>query len=217
MKKYIKKYNKLFKRCISFVLVVALIFTGTPVDIISNEIDEIIEQAGIAMTVKAAELNELTEKYTGNSFTFTSGAPELSEYSQCFQDAVWAAAHANDSITLNSNSGKYTFDANYNPIGSENAPFNGTILLNTTIDEYAIDTNTPIFNYVKDSVNIVRLGDNQKIALNINRVTNVGSAISPLFAVHVVGSNAAAPYEWKITLNSANACSYSGVIFEMTQ
>ena len=217
MKKYIKKYNKLFKRCISFVLVVTLIFTGTPVDIISNEIDEIIEQAGIAMTVKAAELNELTEKYTGNSFTFTSGAPELSEYSQCFQDAVWAAAHANDSITLNSGDGKYIFDANYNPIGSENAPFNGTILLNTTIDEYAINTNTPIFNYVKDSVNIVRIGDNKKIALNINRVSNVGSAISPLFAVHVVGSNAAVPYEWKITLNSANACSYSGVIFEMTQ
>ena len=195
------------------MLVWVLLLTELPLNLVSDDVDEILEDAGLVMNVQAAELSEWTE----TSYTFTSGDGRLSEYSQCFQDADWAATHANDTLILNPNAGKFVFDADYNPIGNASAPFYGTIILTTSAEEYAIETHTPIFDYVMDSVSIVRSDDSKKIPLNINRVADVGDTVSPLMAKHVVGSGAAAPYDWMVTLNAASATSYSGVIYEMAQ
>lgn len=216
MKKQFRYKKRIFKLLISFTLVLALILTGLPVSMIP---EEKTEHTNVVMKVKAAEeLNELTAKYNAHAYSFTSGGTELSEYSQCFQDAAWAADHANDTITLNSVGGVFSFDANFNPIGntsSTSTAFNGTIILNTTADKFDVEANTPIFECVKDSVSIIRINDSKNIPLNINRVADVGDTVSPLFAKHVVGSGTETPYEWKITLDSASAHSYSGVIFEM--
>ncbi|MGN0421027.1 MAG: hypothetical protein ACI4E4_11370 [Acetatifactor sp.] len=216
MKKYFRRKNRIIKRAVSFMLVWVLLLTELPLNLVSDDVDEILEDAGLVMNVQAAELSEWTE----TSYTFTSGDGRLSEYSQCFQDAAWAATHANDTVILNPNAGKFVFDANYNPIGNASAPFGGTIILTTSAEEYAIETHTPIFDYVMDSVSIVRSDDSKKIPLNINRVADVGDTVSPLMAKHVVGSTAETPYEpyeWKVTLNEASAKSYSGVIYEMVQ
>lgn len=216
MRKRFQYKNKIVKRAASFVLVLALILTGLPADIIP---EEKIEHTNVVKNVKAEEdLDGLKATYSGDTHIFTSGDGRLSEYSQCFQDATWAAAHANDKITLNPFAGKFIFDENYNPIGNESAAFYGTIYFTTSADDFAIDAHAPIFNYVKDSVQIGKLADEVliNIPLNITRVADAGDTVSPLFANHVVGSGAETPYEWKITLNSASAKSYSGVIYEMT-
>ncbi|MGN0622839.1 MAG: hypothetical protein ACI4JA_02675 [Oscillospiraceae bacterium] len=215
MKRFFIHKNKTFKRAVSFVLVLTLLLTGTPLNLISDEIDKLIKNLGFTMNVKAAELSELTSSFTEHSHVFTSGGSDLSDYSQCFKDEGWAAEHTNDTITLNPNAGKFVFDANYNPIGNSNAPFNGTIILTTAADEYAIDTNAPIFEYVMDSVKIIRSEDQKNIALSINRISDSGDTVSPLVAKYVVGSNSETPYEWKVTLDAASKKSYSGVICEM--
>ncbi len=199
------------------MLVWVLLLTGMPLNLVSDDVDEILEDAGLVMNVQAAELSELTAQYTGHSYSFISGESKLSEYSQCFQDATWAADHGNDILILSPSGGKFVFDANYIPIGTAETPFGGTISLTTDADEFAIEAHTPIFDYVKDSVKIVRSKDNVNIALNINRVADAGTTVSPLMAKHVVGSGAAAPYDWMVTLNAASAKSYSGVIYEMAQ
>ncbi len=213
MKKYFRRKNRMIKRAVSFMLVWVLLLTGMPLNLVSDDVDEILEDAGLVMNVQAAELSEWKE----TSYTFTSGDGRLSKYSQCFQDAAWATTHANDTLILNPNAGKFVFDADYNPIGNASAPFDGTIILNTSAEEYAIETHTPIFDYVNDSVRIVRTDDSKKIPLNINRVADVGGTVSPLMAKHVVGSGVAAPQDWMVTLNAASAKSYSGVIYEMVQ
>ena len=221
MRKLFIRNNRIFKRVISFTLATVLVLNGLPVDIIS---DRVFENSELVMEAKAAEnldadaLAELTAKYSSNAYSFTSGGNELSEYSQCFQDATWAANHANDIITLNPVANKFVFDANFNPIGNENAAFYGSIIYNTTADDFAVDANSPIFNYVKDSVKLGKMVDGSlvNIPLNINRVADVGADVSPLFALHAVGSGASDPYEWKVTLNTASVHSYSGVIYEMT-
>ena len=213
MKKYFRRKNRIIKRAVSFMLVWVLLLTELPLNLVSDDVDEILEDAGLVMNVQAAELSDWTE----TSYTFTSGDGRLSKYSQCFQNADWAATHANDTLILNPNAGTFVFDADYNPIGNASAPFNGTIILNTSAEEYAIETQTPIFDYVKDSVRIVRTDDSKKIPLNINRVADVGGTVSPLMAKHVVGSGVAAPQDWMVTLNAASAKSYSGVIYEMVQ
>ncbi|MCR5837877.1 MAG: hypothetical protein K6G88_15370 [Lachnospiraceae bacterium] len=215
MKNLIKINYRLIKRSISCVLALAIILAGFPVEMTSENGSEIIS---FLKEVKAAgELAELTARYSGHTYTFTSGGTELSEYSQCFQDSLWAVEHANDIITLNPVAGVFVFDTNYSPIGSASAPFNGTIYFNTSAADFAVNANSSIFDYVKDSVSLLRLGSaDDNIPLSINRVADVDDTVSPLFAKHVVGSGAAAPYEWKVTLNSASARSYSGVIFEMT-
>ena len=217
MKKYFRRKNRMFKRAVSFMLVWVLLLTGMPLNLVSDDVDEILEDAGLVMNVQAAELSELTAQYTGHSYSFISGESKLSEYSQCFQDATWAADHGNDILILSPSGGKFVFDANYIPIGTAETPFGGTISLTTDADEFAIEAHTPIFDYVKDSVKIVRSKDNVNIALNINRVADAGTTVSPLMAKHVVGSGAAAPYDWMVTLNAASAKSYSGVIYEMAQ
>ena len=197
MNKRFKYKNRIFKRVISFTLVLALVLSGLPADLIP---DDVVENAGIVMNVKAAEeLDTLLASYTEHSYVFNSGENRLSEYSQCFQDAEWAEDHANDSLTLNPTAGIFIFDANYNPIGngdSSATAFAGTIILNTSADDFAVQANTPIFGYVKDSVTIKRMNDNVNIPLNINRVADAGSTVSPLYANHVVGSGATNPYEW---------------------
>lgn len=213
-----KKYNyksRAFKRLVCLTLAFTLVFTGVPLDIIS---EDITEQIGIMMNAMADDvLESLKEKYSGTNHTFTSGTPDLSEYSLCFQDSSWAATHYNDTITLNPAAGTFVFDSNYNPIGNASAAFEGTFILNTTVDDFAVVTNSPIFDYVKDSVKIQRNGDLVKIPLKITRDSDVGSTVSPLMANHVVGSGASSPYEWKVILSSVNAKSYSGVIYEMAQ
>lgn len=216
MKRYFKCKNKTFKRSVSFVLVLTLLFTGIPLNQISDEVDKLVENLGLVMNVEAAELSDLTSKFTEHSYVFTSGGSDLSDYSQCFQDAEWAAEHYNDTITLNPNAGKFVFDANYNPIGNLEAPFNGKIILTTDAYEYAIDAYTPIFEYVMDSVEIIRT-DSANIALSINRIADAGNTVSPLVAKYVVGSGSETLYEWKVTLDSASAKSYSGVIYEMNR
>lgn len=216
MKRYFKCKNKTFKRSVSFVLVLTLLFTGIPLNQISDEVDKLVENLGLMMNVEAAELSELTSRFTEHSYVFTSGGSDLSDYSQCFQNAAWAAEHYDDTITLNPNAGKFVFDANYNPIGNSTAPFNGKIILTTDAYEYAIDAYTPIFEYVMDSVEIIRT-DSANIALSINRIADAGDTVSPLVAKYVVGSSAESPYEWKVILDSASAKSYSGVIYEMNK
>ena len=214
MKMIFDRKNRLFKKLVSLTLVMALVFTGMPMNYVSEEIKERI---GLVLNAKADEtLDELKAKYTGNAHNFTSGTPNLSEYSQCFQDSTWAASHSNDTITLNPAAGSFVFDSNYHPIGNASAAFEGTIVLNTSADDFVVDASAPIFDYVKDSVTFRRMDDSARIPLNINRANNVGDTVSPLFANHVVGSGASSPYEWKVTLNSASVRSYSGVIYEMT-
>lgn len=214
MKRFFNQKNKIFRRILSFTLVFALVLTGLPADLIC---EDILEQTGLVINVKAeGELDAYKAKYSGNSHTFTSGTPDLSEYSQCFQDAIWAAEHDHDTINLLPRDGKFIFDANYNPIGGASAPFYGTISLNTGADDFYIEANTPIFDYVKDSAKLYKLGTTNVIPLNINRVADAGDTVSPLLAKHMVGSNASTPYEWKVILNSSSAKSYSGVIYEMT-
>lgn len=217
MKRYFKCKNKIVKRGVRLLLVMTLLLTGLPMNLISDDMDKLVKDAGLVMNIKAADVSGLTSQYTENSYSFISGESKLSEYSQCFQDATWAAAHANDILTLSPSGGKFVFDADYNPIGNADAPFNGTIILTTDAEEFAIETNTPIFEYVKDSVTIKRNGDGANIPLSINRVADAGDTVSPLVAKHVVGSGAETPYEWKVTLNAASAKSYSGVIYEMTE
>lgn len=231
MKKKFKSKNIIYKRLISFTLVVALLVSGVPMDMIS---DEIKEKTGIEMTVQAAAEVPQTQldKYSANSYTFTTNNTYTSdgvtysfaEYSQCFQDETWAADHANDTITLNPANGTFIFDSTYNPIGNtaSGCAFNGTIILNTSLNEFAVQASTPIFECVKDTVTIERLlqaGETTRanIPININRVADVSSTeVSPLFAKHVVGSGDGNSHEWKITLSADSAHSYSGVIYEMT-
>ena len=226
MKKFFNRKNKIYMRIVSITLILVLMLTGIPMDLIPVDLirEDIMERTGLVMKVKADnELNTLKAKYSGHSYTFTSDGPEISEYSQCFQDATWAADHANDTITLNPTSGRFLFDQNYNPIGNASAPFGGTIYLNTGADDYYIETFSPIFDYVKDSAKLYKLGTTTVIPLNIKRLADAYATSeygevspSPLLANHMLGSSATTPYEWKVMLNSANAKSYSGVIYEMT-
>lgn len=214
MKRFFNRKNKIFRRILSFTLVIALVLTGLPAVLIS---EDILERTGIVMNVKADTVSdELKAKYAGNSHTFTSGTPDLSEYSQCFQDATWAAEHDHDTINLLPRDGKFIFDVNYYPIGNASAPFYGTIYLNTGADNFYIETNSAIFDYVKDSARLYRLSDSAVIPLNINRLSDAGDTVSPLLAKHMGGSSASTPYEWKVILNSSSIKSYSGVIYEMT-
>lgn len=213
MKKLFNHKNKIFRRLLCFTLVLALVLSGIPSDLVS---DEVLERTGLVMNVKAeGELDALKEKYSGNIHNFTSGTADLSEYSQCFQDATWAASHANDTITLNPAAGSFVFNSDYYPIGNAGAPFSGTIYLNTSATDFAVDAYSAIFDYVSDSAKIYKMSTTTVIPLNINRLADAGDTISPLLARHVVGSGAETPYEWKVTLNSASAKSYSGVFHEM--
>ncbi len=214
MKNAFKIENKAFKKAFSFILAIALIFTGNPVKL---NFEDAVVNTGLVINANAAESIEvLKARYSGTAHTFQSGDSALSDYSQCFQDSTWANAHKNDIITLNPVGGKFIFDVNYNPIGNSTAPFSGTIIFNTSADSFTVEANTPIFGYVSDSVKLQRMGDSANIAIDIKRVADVGDTVSPLFAVHVSGSSAATPYEWKVTLNASSVKSYSGVIYEMT-
>ena len=219
MKKNTNYLIKTFRRIVSLMLAFLVAFPGFPAGVVTNGV---LEYPGLVMDVKAdGELDELLAYYTANTYTFTSEQntqrPILSEYSQCFQNATWAAEHADDTITLLPISSKFVFDENYHPIGNASAPFSGTIYLNTNADDFAVETHSPIFDYASDSVKLYKLNTTTVIPLNINRVADVASdKVSPLYANHVVGSSATNPYDWKITLSSASAKSYSGVIYEMT-
>ncbi|MBE5958521.1 MAG: hypothetical protein E7254_06625 [Lachnospiraceae bacterium] len=213
MRKTINNRKKITKRIVSITLALTLVFAGLPTDMIS---ENAIDIGGLVKKVKAAgELEELKARFTGHFYTFTSEQTDFSDYSKCFQDSSWAAEHAEDTITLNPVGGSFLFDTNYNPIGNSSAPFDGTVYFNTNASDFAVVANAPIFDYVKDSVKMYRLGTSTGVPININRAADVGDSLSALFANHVVGSSAASPYEWGIILNSSSVKSYSGVIGEM--
>lgn len=172
--------------------------------------------AELALDAHAEVDSTILAKYDSeHNHSFLSGELKLSEYSQCFEDATFAANHANDTITLApTGDGVFVFDANYNPIGTEASPFIGTIVFNTSANEFNIQSYDSIFNYVSDSVTMIKQGA-ASIPININRIGDVGAEISPLFAKHVKGSESGNTYSWTINLDSASSHSYSGVIYEM--
>ena len=231
--RYISNHKKRrFKRAISFMLVFILVLNLYPLDMVSEKIEK---KTGLVMEVQAAtdpeELAALVAWYdseagysgsTQPSFTSgvtktgnTSGYSDFSLYSKCFEDSTFAAAHASDIVTLAPVQGTFVFDSDYNPIGTSANPFSGTIKFTTSANEFAVTTYSPIFDYVLDSVGLMRLEDSVNIPVTINRAGDVGSDISPLFAKHVKGSGSKSAYNWMIKIDAASVNSYSGVIYEM--
>ena len=231
--RYISNHKKRrFKRAISFMLVFILVLNLYPLDMVSEKIEK---KTGLVMEVQAAtdpeELAALVAWYdseagysgsTQPSFTSgvtktgnTSGYSDFSLYSKCFEDSTFAAAHASDIVTLAPVQGTFVFDSDYNPIGTSANPFSGTIKFTTSANEFAVTTYSPIFDYVLDSVGLMRLEDSVNIPVTINRAGDVGSDISPLFAKHVKGSGSESAYNWMIKIDAASVNSYSGVIYEM--
>lgn len=211
--------NKIVKRLISFALASVFVFNSFPVTINNDKAEKssIVSVFNAHAETDPDELARLVAIYDSqNNPSFTSGGTELSEYSKCFEDSTFAANHANDVITLAPTGGAFRFDEDYNPIGSENSPFRGTIKFTTTNNEFSIENYRPIFNYVSDSVGLMRLSGSENIPININRLGSTSIGPSPLFARHVKGSGANALNNWMIRLNANNATSYSGVIYEMS-
>ena len=211
--------NKIVKRLISFALASVFVFNSFPVTINNDKAEKssIVSVFNAHAETDPDELARLVAIYDSqHNLSFTSGGTELSEYSKCFEDPTFAANHANDVITLAPTGGAFRFDEDYNPIGSENSPFRGTIKFTTTNNEFSIENYRPIFNYVSDSVGLMRLSGSENIPININRLGSTSIGPSPLFARHVKGSGANALNNWMIRLNANNATSYSGVIYEMS-
>ena len=175
--RYILNHKKRrFKRAISFMLVFILVLNLFPLDMVSEKIEK---KTGLVMEVQAAtdpeELAALVAWYdseagysgsTQPSFTSgvtktgnTSGYSDFSLYSKCFEDSTFAAAHASDIVTLAPVQGTFVFDSDYNPIGTSANPFSGTIKFTTSANEFAVTTYSPIFDYVLDSVGLMRLED----------------------------------------------------------
>ena len=231
MKKWTNHNKIIFKRIISFTLVLVLLVTGIPMELLNYVSEDLAEKTGLELTAKAADVDSaLLSKYSAHSYIFNSNNTSsmtidgvtvnisLAEYSQCFQNPAWAEAHANDIIQLNPIGGVFIFDTGYNPIGNtnDNCAFGGTIILTTGADEFNVQTRGPIFECVKDSVTIKRNQDSENIPFNINRVADVENTVSALFANHVIGTSSTKLNNWKVTLNANSVCSYSGVIYEMT-
>ncbi|MCR5075483.1 MAG: hypothetical protein K6A79_06755, partial [Ruminococcus sp.] len=209
--------KKICKRVISMVLVFVLVLSSFPADLIPEKVKE---DMGIIKTVYAATDLDVLAGYldtygTGSSWSFTSGDGRLAQYSKCFEDPTFAANHKNDTITLaTTGTGAFVFDSDYEPIGTSDSPFEGTLIFTTSSGSFNISAYTPIFDYVSDSVSL-RDTSGTNIPIVINRAGDVGNEISPLFAKHVKGSGLSAPASWLITLDSSSAHSYSGVIYEM--
>ncbi len=228
MKKVLYNKKKFYNRCVGCALALVMSLTVFPLNIIPELIPEKAEKtvSNFALEAQAAtdpdELAALVAWYNGSenggysgstSPSFTS-SDALSKYSKCFDDTTFAATHADDTITLATTGGPFVFDTEYNPIGTAASPFSGTLKFTTIDNEYDVETYSPIFDYVMDSVTLIRLQDSVSIPININRIGDVGTEVSPLFAMHVKGSGTG-PYNWNLKLDSASACSYSGVIYEM--
>lgn len=209
--------KKICKRVISMVLVFVLVLSSFPADLIPEKVKE---DMGIIKTVYAAtdpdDLAGYLDTYgTGSSWSFTSGDGRLAQYSKCFEDPTFAANHKNDTITLaTTGTGAFVFDSDYEPIGTSDSPFEGTLIFTTSSGSFNITAYTPMFDYVSDSVSL-RDTSGTNIPIVINRAGDVGDEVSPLFAKHVKGSGLANAADWMITLDSSSAHSYSGVIYEM--
>ena len=48
MKKYFRRKNRIIKRAVSFMLVWVLLLTELPLNLVSDDVDEILEDAGLA-------------------------------------------------------------------------------------------------------------------------------------------------------------------------
>ena len=156
MNKIFYNKKKLYKRCIGCVLAFVMSLSAFPLDIIPESIPEKAENAtnNSIMDVHAETdpdtLAALITWYNGaenggysgsTSPSFTSGSDALSKYSKCFDDATFAANHANDTITLaTTGGGSFVFDSEYNPIGTFASPFSGTLKFTTEATEYNIES-----------------------------------------------------------------------------
>ena len=49
MKKYFRRKNRIIKRAVSFMLVWVLLLTELPLNLVSDDVDEILEDAGLVM------------------------------------------------------------------------------------------------------------------------------------------------------------------------
>ncbi|MBO6161914.1 MAG: hypothetical protein J6O53_01530, partial [Eubacterium sp.] len=209
--------KKMYKRIISMMLVFVLVLGYYPAEFIQEKVKE---DTGIIRTVHAATDPNVLAGYiatygASNSWSFTSGDGRLAQYSKCFEDADFAQNHKGDTIILaTTGTGAFVFDSDYEPIGTEDYPFEGKLIFTTSAGSFSISAYTPVFNYVSDAVSF-RDTNGTNIPIVINRVGDVGDEISPLFAMHVKGSGLSGPASWLITLDSSSAHSYSGVIYEM--
>lgn len=211
-------HRKKIKRIASVVTAAVILFENLPLSSFSGIPKVIRELRNNYLIVKAAEYD--VSKFTGN--TQSLGQAELAEYSRCYaNDSNFAREHQKDSITI-SLTDYLTLDNSYEPLGTSDRPFQGTIYISAyNTDKLLVAANRPLFNYVYDSVNIYKTGSTTPFQLAFVRTEDVQNGISPLLANYVVNDAGGNAEKWQIQLSNesaggkSNIYSYSGVIGEI--
>lgn len=194
-RKFRKK--KMIKRIISFVSVLALIPSCISIHDMADNID--FSRFIISADAEAT--------YDTNKFTEMSTVMDLklfAEYSRCYSyDAEFRAEHYNDTIYLNP-TGYWKLESSgddeYIPLGTSDKPFSGTIIVNAIKEDqsFLLLMDSPLFNVVTDSVNILSNANSRPVPLEFIRISD---SENPLMANEIRGDGTDASATWNVILS----------------
>lgn len=194
-RKFRKK--KMIKRIISFVSVLALIPSCISIHDMADNID--FSRFIISADAEAT--------YDTNKFTEMSTVMDLklfAEYSRCYSyDAEFREGHYNDTIYLNP-TGYWKLESSgddeYIPLGTSDKPFSGTIIVNAIKEDqsFLLLMDSPLFNVVTDSVNILSNANSRPVPLEFIRISD---SENPLMANEIRGDGTDASATWNVILS----------------
>ena len=204
------KFNKFAKRTVAFTAAAAMFLTYMPLEEMSpalNKLSVIIAHAANPPRRASVAYSDLQD-FAAYSIEYSANPNEYCE----------------DTIVLSLNQGSVNIiPSNYIPLGTEEAPFKGKILITQNSGfSWWFETDKPLFDYIADSAEINYAGEtNNTEPIPIELRRKEGSALSPLFANHVVeGENTKATWKIKSAVQIQNTgdgenilvCNTSGLI-----
>ena len=226
-----KKMNKTNKRLISFATATVLFMGNLPLSEISDTVRKISDYFFSPINASAYvkyDVSDYTKTKTigTTKYVFIEEWKDLENYSKAYYESSQGAygsdkkyEHQNDKIWVGIGSGElstYNLSGNYEPIGNDDVPFNGSISFESGSPS-TFNVDCPVFGTIYENVTITTNNGVTPKEITITRTAD--RAGNPLFANKVKSDNdSSTSSAWKITFDvfsSTTDISYSGAIGEI--
>ena len=217
-----REHKGLLRRISAFVIAAAVMTTGMPMQQIADNIPDLDIISKISSLIPDAAMKaaaaEPQYRDTAKDINITTGDALVDYVNGTLTDANgnFVGYNEKDSISI-ALSDSYTLQ-NFNGIGTEEHPFEGTITIGQASESapYGDLTkltweNSSLFNYV--TTDAVITNGNESDSEKPFYFQNSGTGTAPLFANHVVAGKKDDPQTWHIVVDAS--APYGGVVGDL--